>query len=83
MNETVGCRWALRKRRRKGGGGVRWGRKSPPHNTVFSRGGCCEVQFFVNLESVSPKLESESTKMYFKLLSDILIYTNICTIPSI
>ena len=51
-------------------------RKSPLHNSPFWRGDCCEVQFFVNLESGSRKLGSENTKMYFKLLSDILTYTN-------
>ena len=46
-------------------------------------GGGCEVEFFVNLESVSLKLGSENPTVYFKFLSDILIYTNIRPISSI
>ena len=41
------------------------------------------MEFLVNLESVSLKRGSENTKTFFKLRSDILIYTNICTISSI
>ena len=67
----------------EGGRGGKVGSKISTSQHSFLQAGCCEVEFLVNLESVSPKLESETTKMYFKLLSDILIYTNICTIPSI
>ena len=41
------------------------------------------MEFLVDLGSVSLKLGSGNTEMYFKLLSDILMYTKICTISSI
>ena len=51
--------------------------------TVLSGEGTVVRWSFFNLESVSLKLGSENTKMYFKLICDIFLYTNIFIISSI